>query len=113
MAAIEKVGKYSVYYYGGGKKAPHSEYRAVISLRRDDKSLVGVAYFHRDPSTLPDTDSRTPQGAVHLHFPWEHFPHVLDLLRNERPLYLRYVGGESNVASIMTSPEPVGEGAED
>lgn len=81
-------------------------------MRREDNSLICVAYFHRDPSTMPDTDSRTPAGAVHCHFPWEHFPHVLDLLRNERPVYLRYVGADWNVAAIVTSPEPVGEGEE-
>ncbi len=112
MPAIERIDKYSVYYYAGGRNAPHHEYTAVISMRREDNTLIGVAYFHRDPSTVPDTDSRTPAGAVHCHFLHEHFPRVLDLLRNERPVYLRYVGADWNVAAIVTSPEPVGEGEE-
>jgi hypothetical protein len=110
--AIEEIKRYSVYYYAGGKQDPGHQHRAIISLRRDDKTLIGVAYFHRDPSTMPETDSRTPQGAVHCHFPWESFARVLDLLRNESPVFLRFAAGEPSVASIVTSPEPVGEGEE-
>ncbi len=111
-SAIEQVQRYSVYYYAGGKRDVNNEHRAIISLRREDKTLIGVAYFHRDPSTMPEGDSRTPQGAVHCHFPWESFSQVLDLLRNESPVFLRFVAGEPSVASIVTSPEPVGEGEE-
>jgi hypothetical protein len=111
-SAVEQIERYSVYYYAGGKQVPSADYRAIISMRREDKTLIGVAYFHRDASTMPDTDSRTPQGAVHCHFPWESFSHVLDVLRNESPVFLRFVAGEPSVASIITSPEPVGEGEE-
>jgi len=110
MATVGEIKKRSVYYYAGGKRAPHHEYRAMVSMRRDDKTLIGVAYFHRDAATEPDTDSQTPAGAVHCHFLSAVFPRVLDLLRNERPLYFRYAGGEWNVASSVSSPEPAGEG---
>ena len=38
------------------------------------------------------------------------YPQVLDLLRNEKPIYVEFEGNIGNIASIRTSAEPVGEG---
>lgn len=105
----EEIKKYDVAYYGGGKKANGYPYRAIIGLRRDDFSLIGAAYFHRQPDTMPDTDSQSPGGYIYCHYLAEDFPRILDLLRNEKPVYLRYTTGW-NLADIRTSMEPVGEG---
>lgn len=105
----EQIKKYDVAYCGGGKKANGYPYRAIIGLRRDDLSLIGAAYFHRQSDTMPDTDSQNPNGYVFIHYPAEDFPRILDLLRNEKPVYLRYTTGW-NLGEIRTSMEPVGEG---
>ncbi len=110
MAFNEEIKKYDVAYYGGGKNSTGYKYRAIIGLRREGGSLLGGAYFHADPATLPDTDDQTSTGYVWCHYSWEHFPHVLDLLRNEKPVFLRYVAGGWKIASVTTSLEPVGEG---
>jgi hypothetical protein len=112
MAYNEQIKKYTASYYSGGKTANGYKYRAIIGLRRDDGSLLGAAYFHRSPDTMPNTDHRSSSGYVYCHYRWEDFPQVLDLLRNEKPVYLRYVGGGWNLASIDTSLEPIGEGEE-
>ena len=106
----EEIKKYDVAYYAGGKMANSYPYRAIIGLRRDDGSLIGAAYFHRNPEAMPDADSESPSGYVYCHYRSEDFPQVLDLLRNEQPVYVRYVGGIWNIASIQTSLEPIGEG---
>lgn len=59
---------------------------------------------------MPNTDSQTAAGYVWCHYSWEDFPQVLDLLRNEKPVFVRYVAGGWSLASITTSIEPVGEG---
>jgi len=106
----ERIKKYDVSYYAGGKN-PGYEYRAIIGLRRDDASHIGGAYFHRDTATMPDKDNQTPDGFIWCHYTWEDFPQVLDILRNESPVYLRYVSGcDGGISSITTSNEPVGEG---
>ena len=110
MAFIEEIKKYDVAYYGGGKNTSGYQYRAIIGLRRDNGSLIGGAYFHRDPSTMPNTDDQTSTGYVWCHYTWEDFPIVLDILRNESPVRVRYVAGGWRIASITTSIEPVGEG---
>ncbi len=112
MAFIEEIKKYSVAIYGGGKNTTGYKYRAIIGLRRDDNSLIGGAYFHRNPETMPDTDDQSSSGYVYCHYTWEDFPQVLDLLRNEKPVRVRYVAGGWEIASITTSMEPVGEGEE-
>jgi hypothetical protein len=110
MAYQEEIKKYDVAYSAGGKNTTGYQYRAIIGLRRDDGSLIGGAYFHRDPATMPNTDEQTSSGYVWCHYSWEDFPRVLDLLRNEKPVYVRYVAGGWRIASITTSLEPVGEG---
>jgi hypothetical protein len=104
----EAIARYSVAYYAGGATANGYQYRAIIGLRRADGSLLGGAYFHRDPSTMPDTDTQTASGYHWLHYRSEDFERILDILRNEKPCYLRYVDGWS-LGSINTSTEPVGE----
>jgi hypothetical protein len=104
----EEVKKYDVEYFGGGKTS--YQYRATIGLRRADGSPIGVAYFHRDPATMPNTDQRDPQtGFVRCNYPWDSFSQVLDLLRNEKPVWVHYAGGQLRIGSI-TVWEPVGEG---
>jgi hypothetical protein len=110
MAFVEEIKKYDVAYYGGGKNATGYPYRAIIGLRRDDGSLIGGAYFHRDPATMPSTDQQTSTGYVWCHYSSDSFSQVLDLLRNEKPVFVRYVAGGWQIASITTASEPVGEG---
>jgi hypothetical protein len=112
MAVIEEIKKYSVSYYGGGKNTAGYRYRAIIGLRHDDNSFIGAAYFHRDPVTMPDSDDQSSSGYLYCHYTWEDFPQILDLLRNEKPVFVRYVAGGWKIASITTSMELVGEGEE-
>lgn len=104
----EPVAQYDVAYYAGGGKAGGYSYRAIIGLRRADGSLLGAAYFHRDPSTMPESDNQTTAGYHWLHYRAEDFDRILDILRNEKPCYLRYVDGWK-LGSINTSLEPVGD----
>lgn len=110
MAFSEEIKQYDVSYYAGGQNTTGYQYRAIIGLRRDDGSLIGGAYFHRDPATMPSTDNQTSSGYLWLHYTWEDFPQILDLLRNESPVYARFVAGGWSLGSITTSLEPAGEG---
>jgi hypothetical protein len=79
---MPEIKKYDVNYYGGGKNTTGYPYRAIIGLRRDDGTLIGGAYFHRDQATMPDTDSQESSGYISCNYNWEDFPRVMDLLRN-------------------------------
>ena len=108
MAVIEYIKKYDVAYYGGGNNSKNYPYRAIIGLRREDNSLIGAAYFHREDSTLPNTDSRSNSEYIYVHYSESDYPKIVDLLRKEDPVYVRYVAGW-DMASINSSLEPVGE----
>ena len=110
MAIIE-IKKYDVAYYAGAKNAGAYPYRAIIGLRNDSDALVGAAYFHHSASTMPIADTQKGSGYVSCHYLAEDYPHILDILRNEKPAYVEFeVRAGGNIASIRTSAEPVGEG---
>lgn len=109
MAVIE-IKQYDVAFYAGGRNAAGYPYRAIIGLRDEGGRLVGAAYFHLDASKMPGADTQKASGYVSCHYAEADYPHVLDLLRNEKPVYVEFEAGVGNVASIRTSAEPVGEG---
>jgi hypothetical protein len=108
-----EIKKYDVAYYAGGQNAAGYPYRAIIGLRNEEDGLIGAAYFHRNPKTLPVTDTRKVSGYISCHYLAEDYPQVLDLLRNEKPVYVEFEAQLGNMANIRTSAEPVGEGEAD
>ena len=109
MALIE-IKKYDVAYYAGGKNVAAYPYRAIIGLRDDNDALIGAAYFHHSTTTMPNADTMKGSGYISCHYLAEDYPHVLDILRNEKPAFVEFEVRPVNIASIRTSAEPVGEG---
>ena len=105
-----EIKRYRVAYFGGGKKVtkPYS-YRAIIGLW-DDNGLIGALYFHNDPNTMPDADHLPDTGQPMSHYPIEDFPRIIDILRNEKPVYYQQLSNWPTMAWLRTSMEPVGEG---
>jgi hypothetical protein len=71
---------------------------------------VGQCIFHPNgQATLPaDT---LAAGQVNLHYRLDDFAHVLDVLRNEKPVYMLWAGsGGGFENAIRTGEEPVGTG---
>ncbi|MCU0839219.1 MAG: hypothetical protein MUE49_10930 [Rhodospirillales bacterium] len=67
-------------------------------LRRVGRMTFG------NPNPVGDDDFISRGGFLQMDRPLEMFSGVLDILRNERPLFLRQDG------TLSTSKEPVGEG---
>jgi hypothetical protein len=109
MAMIE-VKKYDVAYYAGGKNVAAYPYQAIIGLRNENDELVGAAYFHHSPATMPQADTMKGSGYISCHYLADDYPHVLDILRNEKPVFVEFEVRAGNIANIRTSAEPVGEG---
>ena len=65
--------------------------------------FVGQLVFNPNGSTLP------PDTADSLFYHLEQYPHAVDLLRNEKPMYFHFHGAGSE-NGIKTTAEPVGEG---
>lgn len=110
---IIEIKKYDVAYYAGGQNSAGYPYRAIIGLRDEGDGLIGAAYFHRDARTLPVADNRKATGYISCHYLAEDYPKILDLLRNEKPVYVEFEIQLGNMGNIRTSAEPVGEGEQD
>jgi len=108
--AIVEIKKYDVAYYAGGKNVAAYPYRAIIGLRDENDALIGAAYFHHSTTTMPVADTMKGSGYISCHYLAEDYPHVLDILRNEKPAFVEFEVRPANIASIRTSTEPVGEG---
>jgi len=67
----------------------------------------GYAYFYPDATPLAPAVIDAVNGAIFVHFNLSQFAGVLQLLREERPVYL-YEFGPSN-AGLMTGGGPTGE----
>ena len=108
--SIKEIKNYDVAYYAGAKNLSGHRYRAIIGLRDENNHLLGAAYFHHSSDTMPNADTAKATGYISCHYPAEHYPHVLDLLRNEKPVFVEFEVQLGNVGNIRTSAEPVGEG---
>ena len=107
---IREIKRYRIYYLGGGKKVTRPmPFRAIIGLW-DEDGLIGALYFHNDPDTMPDADHLPDEGQPMSHYPIEDFSRILDILRNEKPVFWQQFSTWPTMAEINTGAEPVGEG---
>jgi hypothetical protein len=68
-------------------------------------SYIGQLVFRPDDAALPD------DSATSLYYHVRSFPNIIDLLRNEKPLYYLFAGSGSGFENgVKTTPEAVGEG---
>lgn len=66
----------------------------------------GVIRFYPDGTVLPPGSHDSANGQVTIHLNVSQFESVVDVLRNEEPVY---VYGSTNWNFLLTSLEPVGE----
>ena len=102
---MPEVKNYAVRFHGGPEGSGKG-IRAQIHLFNDNNKMVGAIDFYDDGVLLP-TDSLEPM--IRMSMPASQVYAVVDLLRNEKPLFLEWQKGLKN-AYLATSQEPVGEG---
>ncbi len=69
-------------------------------------TYVGDLFFHPDNAALPA--DQLSDGHIVLNYHLRDFANILDLLRNEKPLYLWYHGANSD-NGLWSGDEPIGE----
>lgn len=93
-----KIDEYEVMYSA-------NKFMPRIWLKSAGK-YIGQLIFHPNGTTLP-ADSMTGT-QVNLHYHLDDFQNCIDMLRNEKPMYLLWMGaGAEN--GIKTTAEAVGE----
>lgn len=95
---VKQIGSYQVQYAS-------NSFVPRIWLKDTGNASIGQLVFRPDGAPLP------ADNATNLHYHLSNFAHIMDLLRNEKPLYYHFVGaGSGNENAIRTSAEPQGEG---
>ncbi|TFH10869.1 MAG: hypothetical protein E4H07_04855 [Nitrosomonadales bacterium] len=100
-----EVMNYQVYFFGGpgGLWANRSK----IALRGNDNKVLAHINFN-DSGMKFENDSER-DGITEMNLPSSMFANIIDILRNEKPVYIKFIHGHG---VLQTSLEPVGEGEE-
>jgi len=84
-------------------------FKVYMQLFGEKHEYLGSVLFQT--TTTSPKAKMAAHGGIVARFHADHFPWVIDMLRNEKPVYLDYTGdipGEG-FADFGTTPEPVGE----
>lgn len=98
------ISSYKVVLYG---EKGTSTIGAFIHCFHNGANVMSCV-FYNDENNVP-ANSKGPR--VDLRYPITKFANVLDVLRNEKPLYFGFIES-TKVGYISTREEPVGEGEE-
>lgn len=87
---------------------------ATISLFRADSSTLAFVRFYRAGTTMAPNQFRPDLNAALVSFSYDAFAPMVDLLRNETPVYFTWFDYSAQVPGrifgvVGTSREPVGE----
>jgi len=108
-----KIDEYSVQAYANDLRGNYTRWAATVITFYSGKKRVGSAYFAREGFTAPDCVYSG--GIIYYHAQGEQYERVLDLLRNEGPVYLRWAPHSDSAepndgnAYVYTGREPVAE----
>jgi hypothetical protein len=100
------IDAYKVVLYG--KDATGGNLVGFIHCYYNSRNVM-TCEFYRDGTSLPE--NRNAGGRVGLTYYWSHFSAVMDVLRNEKPLYFGFIDS-TKVGYLATYAEPVGEGSD-
>lgn len=102
LKMAKEVMKYHALVYGGPEG--YQTNRAQISLYDGADKVLAYIRFN-DPGMQFENDYQS-QGIIRMHLPSTMFENVMDVLRNEKPMYIYFA---QNRGFLSSSPEPVGE----
>ena len=100
---VTEIKSYHILFYGS--PAGYQTNRAQIQLS-DAKGKSAAWIRFNDPGMFFENDYEAG-GIIRMHLPSAMFENVLDVLRNESPVYIYFAQGRG---FLSTSKEPIGEG---
>lgn len=103
MASSIEIKKYLYYLFSSREDAT-----PVLFLYGANNAHIGYVYFRSDSQALPEA-RQYASGKYALYYRRSVLPELIDMLRNEKPIYLHWVPEGTNNTRISTAPEPVGE----
>lgn len=103
MDETHEITSYKYYIYSSREE---SEAKAVLLLY-GASGYLGGAFFSNSPDPLKPA-VKYSSGVYGLYYGLDELPLIIDMLRNEKPVYLVFNGPTNS--RITTTTEPVGEG---
>ncbi len=102
-----EVAEYRTYLNPGKINSP-STYMALISLYdKDVKQVAQLRFYSPASGSVDNPPNDTPYGYFIFSHHIDEYPNFIDLLRNEKPVYIAFNG--TNQGYLSTSREPIGE----
>ena len=108
---VSEINHYWVHFQAGHIKNVHIYPHAIVKCYHDE-DYVMQASFYPDKIKLPENHHDVNSKLVYLRYPMSMYANVIDLLRNEKPIYFSY-SEKSKLGYIRTGKEPIGEGEND
>ncbi len=105
---ISTIQKYQVFFRGMPPTEQSLPYPVVIHLFDEKDQYVGKIFFWQGDRPAEARDHYSDEyGLLVMFLSIEHYPRVIDLLRNESPLSFFF---SDDTAYLATGKEPSGEG---
>jgi hypothetical protein len=102
---INTIEKYSCMMFSS--RSGDADTKAVIMITSESQFL-GYLNFMADGAILPETDKK--YNLYYFYYHMSDLPVIIDLLRNESPVYIFYMADNKENCRISTTMEMVGEG---
>lgn len=99
-----RVESYQVWYTGTGR---HYELYHVTVYLFGEEGWLGKIMFVDDGIDAMPHDREGADGEIFMFLPLGQYPYIVDLLRNEKPVYYSF---NTSQAYLTTAKEPVGAG---
>ncbi len=103
MATIRQITQYDYQFHGGA--SGYGNNRSVLRLK-DRNREVAYVHFVPEGQAIPN-DTVLSSGFIRMYMPESALPGVIDMVRNESPIYIYYAAGSG---FLRTGDEPIGEG---
>lgn len=110
MTSSTEIAQYEYRFRSSTSKDQMGE---VVGLRDANGHYIGALRFQDDSATLRESFRMENSQWVDLYYPRSLLPQIIDMLRNEKPVYLEWhaEAGEKKLrwCDITTRTEAVGE----
>ncbi len=106
-----EINQYWVHFQSGGTKNNLTFPRALVKCYHNDDFVLQMS-FYPDNKSVPENHYDLTSNLVYLRYPISMYANVIDILRNEKPIYFSY-SEKSKMGYLRTGKEPIGEGIND
>jgi hypothetical protein len=109
MADTKEIKQYQYYVFSSRDGYAKAVILLYGATELGATTLIG--YVHLTGATEPlEAARQLPDGKYLLHYRYADLDDLVDMLRNEKPIYLLWVPEGTNNSRISTVAEAVGEG---